>query len=464
MNKHSLSHVIIAASTAAVLSVSTPLFAETNKQTFQAFNTINDVNVEIINALKAVKAKNYAQACSVLNSMYDAPVLSLENSQSRQAKLNVQYLLGQCYAGLGLYKQAQPHFEAVIAQEANQPRPHLDLALTYQYIGEYDKARQQFDAVMAMNNVDDKLRSRVQELSDASPDALQYYVNFVGGAVSDTNINNAPIVDSIIIYDEEFIFNRESRPLESTGLSAGIDASVSKLLSADSYITGNVSFASTGFSDYSRYDNTVIDISGSYNQKFWIGEYSIQPRFASISIGSEGFLDVIGVDAGFTALLDDSFRVNSKLGYQQYGYSDDSERDLSLIKPEFSLNYRYNSDWLIHSSVAFGLGSASNDIYSFTDLELKIGTDYALMDELLLSFSYRLNSTSYDGEIEGFKETRSDTRSTITVGASYNLKNLSDLMKRVTIDFGANIYQNDSNIPLFENERTQIYLLFNVAL
>jgi len=317
---------------------------------------------------------------------------------------------------------------------------------------------------LGMSNLSPKLRAQVERLADNSPDAFQYYVNFIAGGLSDSNVNNAPIVDSITIYDQEFIFNSESRPLESAGARVGIEAYGSKLLSNDSYVSGKIDVSATSFSDYSRYDNTVIDLSVAYNQKFWIGEYSIQPRFSTISIGTEAYLSVIGVDAGFSTLLRDDIRLNSKIGYQQYSYSDDSDRDLALIKPEISIDYRFNSDWLIYSGIAFGLGGASEDIYGYTDIELKIGTDYSLTSDLLLSASYRMNSTSFDGEIVGFGETRSDTRSTLSLGASYNLKSLGGFAQRVTIDMGANVYQNDSNIPLFGNERTQIYLLFNIAL
>jgi hypothetical protein len=75
-----------------------------------------------------------------------------------------------------------------------------------------------------------------------------------------------------------------------------------------------------------------------------------------------------------------------------------------------------------------------------------------------------MNSISYDGEIEGFGKVRDDGRTTINVNASYNLGGFSDFMKRATIDIGGSIYQNDSNIKLFENDRTQFYVLFNIAL
>ncbi len=426
--------------------------------------TLNDINNEVVSAIKLIKAKDFSKACSVLNSIYDAKLLSESVESNKQIRLNVFYLLGQCYAGLGLYDQAQEHLKQVVVSDPNEPRPYLDLALIYQYMGEYQQANEQFDFLLSMKDLTPALRDKVERFSKNSPDALQYYVNFTGGIISDSNINNAPIVDSITIYDQNFIFNTDLRPLDSAGVNLGVQAQVSKLLSKTSYVSGQIDFTSTSFGDFSSQDSTVLDLSAAYNSKIWNGEYSIQPRFATVSIGGSPLLSVIGIDAGYSSLWQEDLRVNTKVGYQQYSYSDDDERSVGEIKGEILFNYRLFDNLFLYTNLGYSIGSASEDIYSYSDIIIKLGADYSFTSNLLLSASYKINSTSYSGEIAGFGETRSDSRSALNVNASYNLGKISNILRRVTLDAGVNIYSNTSNIELFENERDQTYLLFNIAL
>jgi len=427
-------------------------------------NKKNDLSGDVVNAVKLIKGKQYAKACSALNSIYDDKSLLEQTADAQQTQSNIYYLLGQCYAGLGLYEQSKEQLEKVVIASPLEPRPYLDLALINQYLGNFDAANEKFDALLAMNDLSPELREKIESITDKSPDAWNYYVNFFGGGLSDSNINNAPISDSITIYNQEFTFNSESRPIDATGVNLGLTAQVSKLLSKTSYISGQVELSSTTFGDFSKQNHTYVDLNISYNSKFWNGEYFVQPRFATVNIGGENFLNLFGVQGGYVTMLSDSLRMNANLGYHQYTYSDDSDRDISQIKPEVLLNYRLLDDLVLYSSVALSMGTASDDIYSYSDMILKVGTDYSLFDSLMLSLSYKMNSISYDGEIEGFGKVRDDGRTTINVNASYNLGGFSDFMKRATIDIGGSVYQNDSNIALFENDRTQFYVLFNIAL
>jgi len=427
-------------------------------------STLSDINGEIVNAVKAIKFKDYAQACSILNSIYDAKPLEKKTSDNRQSRLNIYYLLGQCYAGLGLYEEAQQQLLKVVEEDARSPRPYLDLAMIYQYMGDYDKANEQIDSLRAMDTLDETLKQNVADFASNRPDALQYYISGSFGITSDDNINNAPIVDAITIYDQQFVFNSESRPLSSVGANIGATGQITKLLSNASYVSGQLSLSSTSFSDYSKHNNVVIDVSGAYHSKFWIGEYYVQPRFATVSIGGEAFLNVMGVNAAFTTLLSEKLRLDTKFGYQQLSYSADDNRSVAIIKPEFLLNYRVLDDLLLYGSLGLGIAGANDDIYSYNDISLEFGAEYALFDDLLLSVALRNSSVAYSGEIVGFGLTREDTRTVLSAGGSYNLKGLSELTKRVTIDFGFKSYQNTSNISLFENDRTQAFVLFNVTL
>ena len=421
---------------------------------------LNAVNQKIILAAKYIKNKEYAQACVQLANLPTVSELSQGNkSQAAQLQLNIHYLMGQCYAGLGLYKEAKENFEKVIDGDQSQPRPFLDLALTHQYLGNFDQANKQYDYLLGMPNLSQTVRNKVEALTKSSPYAFKYFVDFTLGGIADNNINNAPAIDSITIYDEEFILNTNNQPISATGINAGVKLRFSKLLNKYSSWSGLANFTTTTFIDNEDYSFTAVDLRGVYQHKMWGGEYSISPRFANVSIGGNNLLNVLGIDATFAMLAHENLRILGKIGYQMYSYSDDSTRDISEITPALIVNYQVFDGLLLFSTLGYSIVSAENTAYSFTGGSIDFGVSYAPQPELLLSASFELNPNDYDSELFGFGKVRTDTRTHYNLEASYNLKNFS--WQRVTIDLGIDFFEAESNIEIFNNERSQMYLLFS---
>ncbi|MFT5003160.1 MAG: tetratricopeptide (TPR) repeat protein [Flavobacteriales bacterium] len=428
----------------------------------------NTVDLRVINqkvnlAIKRIKKKQYAQACAELVNLPKVSDLSgSTKDQAAQLQLNIYYSMGQCHAGLGLYAQAKDNFEIVVNADRSQPRPFLDLALTHQYLGEFEQANQQYNNLLGMSTLSQTVRNKVEVLLRNSPYAFKYFVDFTTGVLADNNINNAPSVSSITIYDEEFILNKDNQPISATGINAGLKLRFSKLLDRYSSLSGLANFTTTAFTGNEDHNFTVFDLSAAYHHKMWGGEYSIAPRYANVTIGGSNLLNVLGFDVTFAMLAQQNLRILGKVGYQMYSYSDDSTRDLTEIKPQLIVNYQLYDGLLLSSKLGYSIANAENSAQSSTGVTIDLGVNYAVRPELLLSASYELNPSTYDSELVGFDKIRSDTRAHYNLEASYNLKDYS--WQRVTIDIGIDVFEAESNIEIFKNSRSQVYLLFRFTL
>ncbi len=427
-----------------------------SKQAEHSVMSFADINSQVLAAAKLLKKGDHALACSVLKN------LPKKVSPRNQLMLNIQFLLGQCSAGLGLYQDAQQYFEKVVELDPNQARPHLDLALVYQYTGDYRAATKQYNTLLDMPNVQPKVKNKIEYLLDNRPDALRYHVEFSAGLIVDSNVNNGPTSETIDIYDKEFTFNIESLPISASGKGFGGALSIEKLLDRSSRLKGRISLTNAAYEQSDQYDSSVLDASILYSKKKGQAEFSIKPSIVSVTLGSEPLLSVLGVDGSMSKVLESGMRMNTLLGYQNFQYSQNSDINVQLLRTQLSFKSHYASSLILNSNVGFGIGSGVNSDNSYNQVSLGMGVDYSPLTSLLFTLSYQLNSTGYNGKISGFDSARNDIRSHILGVMSYNLKAWS--MPRVTLETGLNIYDNRSNIEVYDSKRNQVFAIMRVTI
>jgi tetratricopeptide (TPR) repeat protein len=421
--------------------------------------SVTQLNERLIQAAKAIAARDYAGACSELT-------LVPQELDERQPQLtfNAWYLLGQCHAGLGMYDEARDYFQKVVEADPQAPRPRLDLAMVEQYLGDFEAADRQFAALDDIEGLDASVRDRIDEIYDQRPNRLQYGAEVYVGMINDSNINYGPDSDVLHLYDRDLTLNRESRPLASSGQQMGLTLSIDKLMDRRSRLSGRLGLAKTAYSESADFDNSILDLLVAWRQKAWGGEYMIQPRYAAVTLGSENLFNVAGIESGYAWLQTDDLRLTAMLGYRTYSYSVDSDRNTSELRPWVQANYRYTGQLILNARAGYSFATAANDAYSYSDLELALGADYVITPALLLTLNYETSSTGYAGKLDGYGKARSDQRSKVSAGISYNFQNFGDQLKRFSLDLGLRNYSNSSNIDLYENQRTQSYLTIRAAM
>ena len=420
-----------------------------NDQAYAALD-VGQLNQQIVNSVKLIKTHQYAAACQQLENLPD----TLYQTQ-RQIGLNSLFLKGQCQAGLGNYATAQGYFETLIKLDPKPARPYLDLALIYQYQGQYSAATRLYKQLSERQDLSETVQDHLDQLLAQRPDAWQWRVTGHMGGISDSNINNAPVADSIRIYDLEFIFNSESRPRTSTGMQLGGQAYISKLFTPKRRMQLNMSIDTISYGEHTDFNSQVLQLSGAYQEKRWGGEVMIQPKLAMVSVGGDSLLDVMGLDLAYSYLKSDQTRITTLFGYHNYGYSQDVDRDKSVMKPEIRVDYQWSDKLLLQWGAFYGMGGASVDHYSYTALGLDVGVDYHPFSGMVASFQYQMERVDYSSAIPGFEEVRADQLSQMNLMVNYNWQRFS--LPWLTTEMGLRNYTNTSNVALFEYDRRQIY-------
>ncbi|WP_221795133.1 surface lipoprotein assembly modifier [Oceanobacter mangrovi] len=448
----------VSALTVAVAATTISITASADAPDWQQFS-VSQLNDRIMAATKAINAREYAEACSELRILP-------QDVDSRQPQLtyNIWFLLGQCHAGLGLFEEARDYFIKVVDADPTAARPRLDLAMVQQYLGDYDAANDQYDYLLDVAELDEPVHDKVEEIYDQRPDALKYYFEAGFGIINDSNVNYGPDAEVLTIYGTDLALNSQSRPISSSGSKLDLNLSAEKLLSRYARVSAGLSIEQISYSEDSGFDSRMVDLHAAYRHKLWSGEYMIQPRYVDVSLGSESLFNVMALEGAYAWLQTNNLRLTGTGSYKNYSYSIDSDRNTSEMGLQFLTNYRMNSKLLLNSRLGYSQGSAAVDAYSYSDMLLALGFDYALMPNLLLTVNFETSQTAYSGTLEAFDTTRSDTRTRFSSELSYNLQGLGSWGKRFTVDLGMRNYTNSSNVALYENSRNQTWVTLRATL
>lgn len=421
--------------------------------------SVTQINERLIQAAKAIAARDYALACSEL-TLVSGDI----DSREPQLTYNAWYLLGQCHAGLGMYEEARDDLRKVVEADPAAARPRLDLAMVEQYLGDFAAAGQQFSDLREMDNLDPSVRDKIDDIYGQRPDRLQYGAEGFFGVISDSNINYGPDTDVLHLYNRDLALNRESRPQSSPGRQMGLALTADKLIDRRSRLGGRLSLATTRYSEISDFDSQVLDLQVAWRQKAWGGEYLLQPRYATVTLGGSSLYSITGIEGGYAWLYNDDLRLTAMTGYRQYSYSVASERSTTELKPWLQADYRYSGNLILNARLGYTLARAGESAYSYRDMELALGIDYVIGSSLLLSLNSETSSTDYDGKLEAYDARRSDKHGRFSAELSWNLQQFGDVLKRFSFDLGVRNYTNHSNVDLYQNSRTQSYLTVRAAM
>ena len=418
---------------------------------------LRDINAQLLESINLLKEKQYAQACVKLKLLPELKNVA-SNDVEKQLQLNIFYLQGQCFSGLGLYDEAKEYFLKVIADDPNQPRPYLDLALIYQYLGEFSAAEGIYKRVLRLPTLNSDIKDKISRMRNVNPEMLSYTLEVAAGGLHDDNLINLPSADTITIYgDKELVLGDNLRPSPTQGLFLGVNASVTKLLSNDNRITAKINVESSTYPQESKGDTVLTDLTAGYHKKIGESEYGIEPRFASISLGGEVLLNVTALTARYTTFFSSNIRISPMLEYLNYSYTGDSARDVSILMPQLMASYTYSPELIFNGLLAIGTATANEDIHSYDNTILELGVKYKFNPNLILSFDYRVDDVEYGAETPAFTTKRADTRSHLNLQASYNFRDIG--FDRMTLDVGIKNYDNASNVALYEHTRAQYYAI-----
>lgn len=391
---------------------------------------------------EAFRSGNYQEA-------YD---LYLKLFKANPADPQVNFYLGRSAYELKLFDTAMNAYERVLIMNPEHDRSRLELARTYLALGLKREAQSEFEAVL-QGELPDEVRENVMEILaklDEGQELGHLRASVQVGWGFDTNVNSNPGKEALVDY-----------LVDELGVD-GDDVDADDELD-DSFV--QVSFALGYRYDFAQATNWQWDSSLLLYRQAFLDESDYNIFYRSVQTGpvyqadnyrvtlpfgldvldygDEDYLHSFQIAPTYTRILSDKWTLNSHLKYQEKHYreEDDKGRDTGLLEAGLGT---YVRAWgaLMGAYVSFGEEDANaKEPSNFTDKQiLKLQAQYGKQlswADFLLKYSWK--KTDYDDSIGNDAEDREDTYQSVLLSAG------KEVMKNMRANLNVNVMDNDSN-------------------
>lgn len=372
---------------------------------------------------------------------------------SGQADNQSLFLLAMSAKQLDDWAASERYLAELLQREPAAARVKLELAEVYFRNGQPKKAKQLLlEAKMANppTRVGENIDAFLAFIEHGAPKTWNAYASL--GLVHDSNANQGPSIDTVLIYNLPFTLDRDARGnsdwahtlkaganythalRNGVALQAGIHLNYVDYWRLDSFDTANLSFSagpswSTGawkFSTPYIFNTVRFGHSQSY--------YSI----------SQGLAPQVGYQVSPKLL------VQGSMAWQDKRYKDNSPRNSDALT--FNSSIRYSLDESSHLSLGGYVGEEKAGIDIASNRSHGIGIDYfkAFDKHLSLHVSPAYSHTDYDGIEAAFQKGREDTRYDFSASLNYLI---APWNANLTLSFTASY--NRSSIEMYRYTRRQ---------
>lgn len=355
--------------------------------------------------------------------------------------------------------------ERVLMSQPNNDYVRLEVGRAYFAVEEYDRARQEFERVLA-NNPPREVRENVLPYLDTiQARAGERRTTWAGyteiTAGHDTNINASPEDDSFFIPLLGGVATLSNSSNEDQFVRLAANGSVTKPIDQRSQVFSSVSLDHRANSS-GDIDTSSIGLQFGYNHRLDTGNYRLGLQASQFRVENDKYRDLLGVTANYRHILTPRTSFNASAQYSALSYPDQRNKDADLILGTVGLQTQLAGQYrpVLTGSVSFGKELADNNTQASqanTEREIlgaSLGLRLSFTSALQLSTSIRAQESDYAGQEALFQRVREDINvtgaATLTWRASENwLVNLS-----------GSVGKNDSNIPITDYSRNQISVGF----
>ncbi|MCD8523389.1 MAG: hypothetical protein LRY66_04000 [Saccharospirillaceae bacterium] len=414
--------------------------------------TPSDSNAESTNQQLAalIQTQDYQAAYQLA-----APLLSLYEGDP-----SFDFYYGFSAAQLGYFNEALFSFERLNSQFPDVARYRLELARAYYYLGDYDAAEQHFLQVQSskppaqVEKTIDQFLQRIQEQRQAVSPSWGGFVSVSGGY--DSNYNTATDLNEIDLLNGLLTarLNRDQRAKGSGYYQLRAQGSYTSPLTRRSAVD-----LQTGVSRKDNAADDLFDLDNLYasaGMRLIRGRHNLRlgGRYSHYWLGRDDLLGELSANLEWNYLLTPQWQPIASLTLSnQNSLRND---DLDLLQAELQLGAAFSAEQF---SARFALISATDD--GKQDFQARDTLGLNLDAQLLLSIhsslytSLLLRDYRFQGEIPTDNllaggETRAEQLTQAMLGYGYTL------LPTLTFYTQLNYVQYDSNLPLYEYDRTLI--------
>lgn len=419
-------------------------------------------------ALQASAQSNQIQQLAELNQSGQpqqayAMALGMLAEWEGEPAFDLQY--GLAAVDSGMFSEGIFALERVLMAQPGNDYVRLEVGRAYFAVEEDDRARQEFERVLANNPPREVRENILPYLDTIQARAGERRTTWAGytevSAGHDTNINASPDDDSFFIPLLGGTATLSNSSASDEFMRIAANGSVTRPLDQSSQVFSAASLEQreNGSGDIGT---TSLGIQVGYNKNLATGNYRLTLQGSHFRVDGNEYRNLLGLSGTYRYTISPRTSLNYALQYSQLSYPELPNKDADLVLGSASLQTQLVLPYrpVLSFGVSYGKELADVDTQASqanTEREIvgaNLGLRLSFSSALQLNTSIRAQESDYAGEEALFQRVREDinvtTSATLTWRASDNwLVNLS-----------GSIGKNDSNIPITDYERNQISVGF----
>lgn len=371
------------------------------------------------------------------------------------------FLFGMAAIEAGHPQEALFAFERVLAALPQDHRARLELARAHFMLGNYEQARQLFEAVLAANppprvraNIErflDQLTSRKQQRDRAFNASADFKIGM------DSNINSATEVETIALpIGLVLTLGDTSREIADEFYELGVSGNYLKLLRKDMGL-----FASFAFSDhqnvsYNQFDLRSTGVSLGYIYKDGDQSLRIPLQWQMLEVDRAMFRTSsgIGVEWGLSYNKNQQLSIFGQWAQQRHNDSE-ALRDVDLLLAGAALSHDFASiQTRLSLSAYVASEAAADELYDYFGrgyFGSRLAAQWQLHPQHSLQLSWSQQSIEHDAIHPVFGKLREDSYSQLSLEWGWNF----DQHWNAGLTLSSS--SNTSNIEIYTYGRTQQY-------
>lgn len=416
-------------------------------------------------AYAANTATTLQQAAKLLDDHQSDKAYQLlkENYDGNQVGNQELFLLGMAAKKSGDTEAAKDYFEQLLARDPSAARVKLELAETVFQQGDSQYARNLLVDVRNMNppqGVLQNINGFIQQIDHPSSarslsnKRVQWNVWGELGFMVDSNANAAPTIDTVTMYNIPFTLSDDAKETNDT-------AKVVKLgLSNVIRINNRASWQTHLMAQWQDYQK--LSQLDSLQLSLQTGPYiALSPKVTlnipittnRIKIGHEQsyYYYSYAIAPRLSYRVSPKLILNTAVTLANRKYrSDKPNVHIATLLP--SLKYSLSSKDTIDLGFTVGQEKSNNDFDSNRSLGTFVNYQHIFNDDFYLSLSLGYQGQFYDAKEVAFTRKRKDKLFNASISATKHIKAIN-----ADLSLSISHSKNNSNLPLYGYQRTQMY-------
>lgn len=379
------------------------------------------------------------------------------------------YLYGVSAIDAGHASQGVFALERVLLAYPDDHVARLELARGYFILEEYPRARQEFEKVLAVNPPESVQETTRNFLDQIRLKEARYRTTSSGyvalGYGTDSNVNSGVDQDKLTVITT---LDSDSLGQDDTFSNLSGAWQITVPFAPGWMFNSGINADLRKNSQLSQFDTLTGTLQVGVSRLFKDSQYKGTLLYQDFNLDGDQYRSLAGLNLDWIWSFTQKSRLTTNLQYVLLDYPDQDSRNSSLAS--LSLNYSYSFSGSLSPYVFFGVnvgqetpddtsqGAKSNTDRSITGA--RTGINLTFTPRLAFQTSVGLQKSEY-GAAQTFPAFFGITRSDDFVTADMALLWL--FYKDWRLDLRASTIKNDSNVELYNYDRTQVSLGVNYA-